>query len=225
METNTVSAETLKKQREIKQTIEALHQQAVEIYKQFSDEVQKHAESKYAIPSVTNKLTKLTSPVQSLKLIAEAQFEGQKLTNQYYITFAPKLNEIYYDAFHLTKVLYQAFMNDPIIVPIKTSTEKERRYQSFSLSTIYIYNKIELISENFKYLGKYTESIVFALTRLQNMVDSIDKMRSKEMWAEETSSTKALDILSNSELGIEEFTDTVEPTQEQVTELVDGEWD
>lgn len=198
--------EAFEKRAQIKESIAELHSKASKIYKEFASEVEKHSNSNYSIPEVTKTISSdsITS-VKAFKVLTVAQYNGQQITNQYYVLYAPKLNEIYYDAKILTQVLYNAFMNEDEIQAIKTSAEKERQYSSFAIEINHIWQKIQMIMDNFGYLGRYTENIVYSLSRLQNMLDSIDKMRAKEMWSEENQTNTALEILNSDDLSIEEF--------------------
>lgn len=201
--------------KEIKASLEKTYANMEKVYNSFLNDVKAHADSKNAIPNVTAKISdRATTPAKALKAIVDASFEGQKLTNNYYILAAPKINEYYYDTDALMRVLYNAFMNDPNTVMIKTSAEKERQYQSFAIDILQIKDKVYLLYENFTYLGKYTESIVYALNRLQNLIESLDKMKAKEMWVESENDKKVMDIISNDEMSLSDFTDADELTDE-----------
>lgn len=192
------TAQTNKTRDSILESIKTLEVKFREVYDKFSEDVSKHLDSKHSIPSVTREIARDDiSSAQAMKTLVEASYEGQKLTNLYLVIYATRMNDIYHDAKLLTQTLYNTFMQDVQIQDIKTSAEKERQYSSFAFSVNTVWDKINKMNENQFSLGDYVKSIMFSLGRMQNMIDSLERLRAKALWVDSESQSKAMNILSD----------------------------
>lgn len=172
-----------------------------QLYTEFQAEVDKHLQSGYTIPDVSKKIgdKKITS-TQAMMAVNEATFYGQQLANLYNSYYAPKLNEIKHDIQIAVFALTNAFNNDTQVQQIKTSAEKERQLSQFAFKPLQYEREVKKWHESFYFLGKYTENITYSLDRMQRMIDSLERLQSKELWIDSTATEQAFDIINEAEL-------------------------
>lgn len=192
---------------QIEKTLSDIVDRYQKIYNDFSAEVELHAKSKHSIPEVSKKLSlDKVRAVDGMRAINEATYEGQKITNLYYTIYAPKLSELYYDAKSCIAVLEHAFMTEPKIQEIKTNAEKERQCNNFMFEANQLFSTITKLSESAHFLGKYVESIIYALGRMQNMIDSLDKLQSKEIWVDSKANEQSInEIATDSNINPQDY--------------------
>lgn len=168
------------------------------LYTEFQTEVEKHLQSGYTIPDVSKKIgdKKITS-TQAMMAVNEAVYHGQQLANLYNSYYAPKLNEIKHDTTSAIFALTNAFNNDPEVQAIKTSAEKERQLQGFAFQPLQYEREVKKWHESFYFLGKYTENITYSLDRMQRMIDSLERLQSKELWIDSTANEQAFSIVND----------------------------
>lgn len=173
---------------------------AEKLYGDFASEVEKHSNSPYSLPNITKAVAEPhTLAAHAVKLITEACFESQKLSNLYYVIFGPKLTELYHDASQLQSILKHNFMIEPSTQAIKTDAGKTRAYEEFAFETTLTFQSIRNLKDRFYYLGKYTESLVYELNRLLTTIESMDKLQSKSLWVDSVANDISFDIIQNAD--------------------------
>ena len=196
------------------------------LYDEFSAEVDKHTKSGQSIPDVSQKIgdKKITS-TEAMRVVNEAVFYGQQLTNLYNSYYAPKLNELKHDMTSAIFALTNAFNTDPEVQAIKTSAEKERQFTIFAYDALQNERTVKKLHESFYFLGKYAENIIFSLDRMQRMIDSLERLQAKELWVDSTAQEQAFKIIEDAD----DFDDAIKKpigktpvanTQEQDTVLI-----
>lgn len=199
------------------------------LYNEFADEVDKHLRSGFTIPDISKRVSdKKITNAGAMRVINEATYFGQQLSNLYYSYYAPRLNELKSDISALVFVVQNAFSNDPEVQAIKTSAEKERQFASFAFEVLQCEREVKKLNESFYFLGKYTENVIFSLDRLQRMVDSLDRLQGKEMWVDATAQEQAFSIINSESdrFDIDDESDvskvnTILAKQDKDTELLD----
>lgn len=173
--------------------LESLTETHKKLYDEFFKEVEAHSKSKHSIPEVSAKVGKSgISALQAMRAVNEAAFTGQQLSNIYQSYYAPKLNEIAWDANTLVKELSHQFYNEAVVQDIKTSAEKERQRNSFCHEADMLTRDIQKRQDNLYHLGKYTENVIYSLDRMQKMIDSLDRLSAREMWVDVNTQQSAL---------------------------------
>lgn len=153
------------------------------IYSEFYEKVEAHSNSEYSVPKVGMMLSdKSIRMTQALRVIHEAMFRAQEVTNSYNLIFGVKLNELQADASSIVRCFQVDFMNDPEVASIKTSAEKERQFSSYAKDILEVEAYIKSCSKSVELMGNYVKSLVFDLGRYQAMVESMDRMQSRELW-------------------------------------------
>lgn len=180
------------------ETIKGLRDRYHKLYSDFSAEVEKHLQSGYTIPDVSKKIgdKKITS-TQAMMAVNEAVYHGQQLANLYNSFYAPKLNEIKHDTSSAIFALTHAFNSDPEVQNIKTSAEKERQLAGFAFQPLQYEREVKKWHESFYFLGKYTENITYSLDRMQRMIDSLERLQSKELWIDSTAQEQAFSVIND----------------------------
>ena len=178
-------------------TMQGLVTRYREIYEDFSKQVDAHSNSIHSIPEVSKQVgDEKISAINAMKIVNSAAFDGQSLTNKYHTYYAIKLGEIYYDSKAIEIALKQTFMQDPDTEAIKTSAEKERKYDSFASDILAGLQEIKKMQDGFIHLGKYVENIVYSLDRLQRMIDSLERLASKELWVDTLANNTGLNVIN-----------------------------
>lgn len=172
----------------------------VSIYNELAGAVKAHAESNKSIPEVAHFVSnKGASSLSAMRCVAEAAFEGTKLTNQWNVLWAPGLSECLYDAKSLMLKLKKDFNDDDNVQGIKTSAEKERQFESNCIEPLLLERDIVKLDNMSQPLGKYVEGIVYALDRMQRMIENLDKMSAREMWVSTPDTDTALKVINSTE--------------------------
>lgn len=176
------------------------------IFEEFKDDCIKHSKSKNSLPNVGKNINdNRTRMSEALKIIHEAMFNAQELTNKLNLIWGIKLTELMCDADTVMRSCYNTFMECPTIQGIKTSAEKERQYSSQAKELLDIKYRINSMSNSCDYLSSYVKSLVFDLGKYQSLIENMDRMRSRELWSSELSQNSVLSQFEGE--SEEEFTD------------------
>lgn len=207
-----------------------------EWYNGFNEALNDYLIGEFTIPDVSKAISdKTITSIGAMRVINDAIYHGMKITTLYQTQYAPKLNELKYDIQSAVFALTNAFNNDPDIQAIKTSAEKERQLQMFAFEVLQNEKEVKKLHDSFAFLGKYVESIIYSLDRMQRMVDSLDRLQGKEMWVDITAQEQAMNIINDS-TDLEQFrkpvkaqnkpqADEVITDFERETELIDFDED
>lgn len=166
-------------------------------YGKFKEAIEQHASSEHSVPTITDYINKAESFTDALHKLNIASFEGQKLSNLYLAYYAPKLNEIYYDAKSLVNEVEHLYNTSPECESIKTNAEKERRFNMWAFDIIQCFDSIKKLKVSLDFLGKYVDNLMFSLARLQTLVESLDKLQGKDMWLDNKSQSTALNVIKD----------------------------
>lgn len=183
-----------------KGTIEAVRDSYKKLFDALSEDIKKHAESEHSIPNVSAKIGKPgISAVKAMMAVNAAAFEGQKLTNTYNVIYAPRMNELFYDARDIVNSITHSFYNEPSVQEIKTSAEKERQRNSTCFEIDQVWEQVRKYNGSLTFLGNYVSNIVYSLDRMQKMIDSLDRLASRELWVDSKAQDDALNVISENE--------------------------
>lgn len=180
-----------------KGTIKSIFDSYKKLFDELSADIKKHAESEHSIPNVSAKIGKPgISAVKAMMAVNAAAFEGQKLTNTYNTIYAPRMNELFYDARDIVNSITHAFYNEPSVQEIKTSAEKERQRNSTCFEIDQIWSEIRKYADSLQFLGNYVNNIVYSLDRMQKMIDSLDRLAARELWVDSKAQDDALNVIA-----------------------------
>lgn len=183
-----------------KETIQGVRDRYRELFDELSKDIKAHSESEHSIPNVSAKIGKQgISAVKAMMAVNAAAFEGQKLTNTYNVLYAPRMNELFYDGKAVCQALNHAFFNEISVQEIKTSAEKDRQRNSTCFEIDQVWEEIRKLHDSLYYLGSYVNNIVYSLDRMQKMIDSLDRLASRELWVDSKAQDDALNVIAETQ--------------------------
>ena len=170
------------------------------LFDEIKDKAQDLVNSAHSIPEISRQIsnTQLSS-VQALQLINTATYDNQRLSNLVNVYYTPRLNELFFDIKQVVATLDNEFYQDTFIQSIKTTAEKERKRATFGFELDTILNHTKSLDISYQSICRFVSNNIFALDRLQRMVELIDRVQGKDLWLENKANQQTDDIMSNLE--------------------------
>lgn len=192
-----LSTEFTKKLDDAKATLIIIRDSYLVLFDELSRDIRKHSESEHSIPNVSAKIGKPgISAVKAMMAVNAAAFEGQKLTNTYNSIYAPRMNELFYDAKEVINTITHHFYLEQSVQEIKTSAEKDRQRNTHCFEADQIWGEIRKYADSLQFLGNYVNNIVYSLDRMQKMIDSLDRLAARELWVDSKAQDDALNVIA-----------------------------